>query len=128
MIIDQNTLLSDIQAAFSNEFQHLRIEFYRTHHDTGEGSAEREKLASDVRVGDISNAGTSGGLNLNDRQTISEFEKMLLKMFGLNVQVFRRSGNLWLQTTTTDNWTLEEANRKGGRSRELFEEQYNPEK
>ncbi len=53
--------------------------------------------------------------------SVSELEQLFLTKYGLNAQVFRRSGNLWLQTSATDHWTLAEQNRKGGHSEELFE-------
>ena len=36
-----------------------------------------------------------------------------MKTFGLSAQVFRLSGDVWLETTSTDNWTLEEQNSTG---------------
>jgi hypothetical protein len=33
-------------------------------------------------------------------------------MFGLDVQVFRKSGNTWLVTTKTDDWTIAEHNKR----------------
>ena len=55
---------------------------------------------------------------------VSDFEKMFHDKFGLNVQVFRKSGNLWMQTTSTDHWTLAEQNRKGGSSELHYKEKY----
>ena len=34
----------------------------------------------------------------------------------LNLQVFRKSSDIWLQTSATDHWTLEKQNGKGQRS------------
>ena len=36
------------------------------------------------------------------------------EIYDLNVQVFRRSGNIWLQTTATDHLSLSAQNEKGG--------------
>jgi len=44
---------------------------------------------------------------------VSELEKIFLEDYGLNVQVFRNSGRVWLETTMTDDWTLAEQNRQG---------------
>ena len=35
------------------------------------------------------------------------------EVYGLGVQVFRKSGNVWLETTVTDSWTLKEQNDQG---------------
>ena len=37
----------------------------------------------------------------------SEFEKL-----GINIQLFRKSGNVWLQTTTTDHWSIAQQNKE----------------
>jgi len=60
----------------------------------------------------------SGELELNDEMTVGELENSFLEKFWLNVQVSRRSGNLWLETTMTDKWTLKQQNDHG---RELSE-------
>jgi hypothetical protein len=44
---------------------------------------------------------------------VSELEELFEEVFGLSVQVFRKSGESWLQTTTTDSWTLNQQNLKG---------------
>ena len=36
--------------------------------------------------------------------------------YSLNIQVFRKSADIWLQTSATDHWTLEKQNGKGQRS------------
>jgi hypothetical protein len=38
---------------------------------------------------------------------------MLWQEFGLCVQVFRKSGNHWIETSLTNSWTLEQQNREG---------------
>ncbi|MBK6949217.1 MAG: hypothetical protein IPH16_15200 [Haliscomenobacter sp.] len=57
--------------------------------------------------------------------TVREFEQAFYDTYGLNVQVFRRSGNIWIQTTATDSWTLAEQNRKGSSSERFFNEKHN---
>jgi tyrosyl-tRNA synthetase len=49
-------------------------------------------------------------IKIDELMKVAELEGVFAKNFGLSVQVFRKSGNLWLQTTTTDNWTLAEQN------------------
>lgn len=45
--------------------------------------------------------------------TVNELEQLFKTKFGLNIQIFRKSGNSWLETTVTDNWTLEKQNEEG---------------
>jgi hypothetical protein len=39
----------------------------------------------------------------------------------MNIQVFRRSGMLWLQTSATDDWTLATQELKGGHSEKIYQ-------
>jgi hypothetical protein len=52
-------------------------------------------------------------LDINDDTTVTDFENALIDQYGLSAQVFRRSGNLWLETTITDYWTLKQQNDHG---------------
>ena len=52
-------------------------------------------------------------MTLSDGMTVTDFENALMDQFGLSAQVFRRSGNLWLETTITDYWTLKQQNEHG---------------
>lgn len=122
MRITKNTKLTEIQTAFTKAFPHLKIEFYKSRHRAEEGTESNEMLDVNQNTGEVTDKASSGELSFDGSVKISDFENLVLKDHGLNVQVFRRSGNLWLQTTTTDKWTLAEANRKGGRSEELYNE------
>ena len=82
-----------------------------------------KKLNPDMNVSDFSAQAVGKEFLVDEQTTISDFEDYLSNELGLNAQVFRRSGNLWLQTTKTDSWSLHEANRKGGHSQELANEQ-----
>jgi hypothetical protein len=52
----------------------------------------------------------TGMIPLEKDQKTSEFEYILAKNYGLNIQVFRKSYGTWLQTWATDGWTLQEQN------------------
>jgi hypothetical protein len=44
---------------------------------------------------------------------VSELENLFKRKYKLNIQVFRKSGNAWLETTVTDAWTLDKQNQEG---------------
>ena len=52
-------------------------------------------------------------ISINGHQKVDTLEQHFNDHFGINIQVFRKSGKSWLQTTTTDEWTLTEQNKKG---------------
>jgi hypothetical protein len=42
--------------------------------------------------------------------TVGELEQSFRDIYGLATQVFRKSGNNWIETTETVDWTLEKQN------------------
>lgn len=56
---------------------------------------------------------TVAEIDIDSRWKVSEVEELFAREAGLYVQVFRRSGSLWIETTFTDDWTLEQQNREG---------------
>ncbi len=109
----QNRTLSETQDDFNKAYPYLRIEFYR---NTEPGFARRHLNNSML----LTAAGLKkdGMLEFDDSMTVGELENTFHEKFGLNVQVSRRSGTLWLETTMTDHWTLKQQNDHG---RELSE-------
>ena len=45
--------------------------------------------------------------------SVADLEKAFMNKFGLLTQVFRRSGNIWLETSITDGWSLKQQNDLG---------------
>lgn len=111
-ISNEKTLYS-LQADFNAMFPFLKIEFFRTPHKIGEGSSkhliyDNNRFVRDCRVPTI-----EGDLVINEQMTVNELEEQFLNSFGLSVQVFRKSGNVWLETSATDSWTLRQQNEEG---------------
>ena len=113
MKIDNNKVISDIQQEFSSLFPGLRIEFYSQKHKPREGSHAKTQLDSSSKLSEVRDSTESGEFTITPEMTVAELETLFEDRFGLHAQVFRQSGRLWLQTTATDNWTLEVQNRKG---------------
>lgn len=109
-INDQHTL-SDIQKAFNEHFQFLKLEFYNAPHHDGEGNSVKEMLDSSQTLKEVRTKHTEGEISIHGNQKVSTLEHAFEENYGLNAQVFRKSGNIWLQTTTTDEWTLTEQNK-----------------
>lgn len=113
MLINDQITIKDIQQSFNNLFPNLKLEFYEHSHKKGEGSPPVEQLAENLTIGQARSIHTSGDLRIRPDQTIAQLEETFLTQFGLFVQVFRKSSNIWLQTTQTDDWTLNKANVEG---------------
>lgn len=116
MVIKDAKQINDIQKEFNAKFPFLKLEFYKTQHGVGEGTPDKEKLNAQKTIGEVRNIHNTGDLSINENMTVITLEQELYNTYGLNAQVFRKSGNLWLQTTSTDDWTLKVQNEKGGAS------------
>jgi len=55
----------------------------------------------------------SGSILITPGMTVCKLEQNFRDVYGLSVQIFRRSGKVWLETTVTDGWTLQEQNSQG---------------
>lgn len=105
--IDKQTKLSDLQMWFSDSFPNLKIEFYDHTHDQGQGNTKSELLRNlDLLVSP--NGHPEVELTIFDDYSTNLVEHIFRTKLRLNVQVFRRNGDKWIQTITTDNWTLKE--------------------
>lgn len=106
--ISADKTIGEIRRHFSEAYPFLRLDFYKRS-GTGNG---REKIGDSLRLG---SAGllSPGTMEIEDATTVGDLEAGFQKNFGLNIQVVRRSGILWLETTMTDKWTLKQQNDHG---------------
>ena len=102
-----------IQADFINMFPYLRIEFFSKPHESGGGSPKKMMKHPHKTLGECRTIHKSGSLTITPQMTVAELENHFRDIYGLSVQIFRKSGKVWLETTVTDTWTLEEQNRQG---------------
>ena len=111
--IAPNKLISSIQAEFTNEFPFLKLEFFsKKALLTGDYSAS-QLVPGEKKIGDIQGIITDGLVEIDGEMKVKELEDHLKNEFNVAAQVFRKSGNLWLETTMTDNWTLNQQTKHG---------------
>jgi|TARA_B110000967_G_C18771720_1_gene503450 hypothetical protein len=110
MIITDLKTIKEIQQEFNKKFPFLKIEFYKEAHSAKEGSPNSIKWDSENTIEAIRKIHTSGNFSIQQDQKTSTLEANFVEEYGLNVQVFYKSGDLWLQTMATDEWTLKQQN------------------
>ena len=106
--INTSTTLNEIKERFNKIFPYLKLEFFTHEHNKGEGSPRGEMIMSDKKINEV--GGKKGTINVTDKLTVAKLESDFKTNTNLNVQVFRKSGVVWLETTNSDNWTLQEQN------------------
>ena len=111
--ISPNRLISDIQKEFNEAYPFLKIEFFKTKSFSRSDFMAHQIIPSKQKIGDVQQAIKEGDIEVSEEMKVSELEKKFKDQFNLSAQVFRKSGNLWLETTMTDDWTLQQQNDHG---------------
>lgn len=115
MKIYSSRKLSEIKEEFSAAYPYLKLEFFKVPHHDQEPTAKKAMIKADHAVSEISEIEieNEGEIDLSGSMTVNELESLFREEYGINVQVFRRSGNVWLETSSTDDMTLDEQNELG---------------
>lgn len=113
MNITSTMSIQDLKESFSKKFPGLKIEFYTKEHGLYESSSPEFQYQSDTILKEVNANIEKSQFEIDPTWTVEQFEEFFAEKFLLNVQVFRKSNNIWLQTSNTDAWTLEVQNRKG---------------
>lgn len=113
ILIDNTRTISDIQQEFSNHFPFLKIEFFSRGHAPAGATPKKLLYPAAKTIGECRSFRNSGSLHVNPSMTVAELEQTFSREYGLSVQVFRKSGRAWLETTLTDTWSLEKQNKQG---------------
>lgn len=102
-----------IQEDFNTMFPYLKLEFFAKPHKVGGASPKKLMKNSSKTLGECRTIHKRGTITITPMMTVTELEQNFADTFGLSTQVFRKSGKVWLETTVTDAWTLEEQNKQG---------------
>ena len=106
----KDTTIREVKKQFQTIFKSLKLEFFTMSHVTGESSALMDRLPDHVRLSSVSKTFREGEFVFKSSDTVSNFENRLQDELGLSVQVFRKSGSIWIETVQTDNLSLEKQN------------------
>lgn len=113
--------IGQLQDEFHEVFPYLKLEFFTKPHKAYEGSPSQYQIKDlDMVLGAIEPREREGGLYIEPEMPTWQLERLFEREFGLHVQVFRKSGTMWLETSRTDDLTLEQQNAKGKASTRAF--------
>ncbi|MBU6339895.1 MAG: hypothetical protein KGS48_00250 [Bacteroidetes bacterium] len=116
MKIDLNIerTIAEVQREFSQQFPALSLRFFTKKHEAYKGSPAKFMINDpSQKLIQIEKNPHSGNLYIEDDMPTWQVERLFEEAFGLHVQVFRKSGNTWLETSVTDDLTLDAQNTKG---------------
>lgn len=113
--IHNHITLEEIQKEFSKHFPNLQLRFFLLLHPDGT-TLPNEQIPAESKLEEVRKIHGLGAISLDPQQTVAKLEGDFRLHFGVNAQVFRRAGKSWLETSTTDSWTLEKQNTYGAES------------
>jgi hypothetical protein len=119
--------MGSLQTEFSEAFPGLKLAFFSKPHREFKGSAAKFLLQDrEATLSQLSTKLQAGELTLEPSTVVKDLEQEFEQKFGLHVQVFRKSGNIWLETSVTDNLTLAEQQTKAANSDNIHQEFVDP--
>ncbi len=113
LTIDTQRQISDIQKEFNEIFPFLKLEFFNNKSFSRNNFTSSQIIPRNRKLGDSQKGIENGFIEIEESMKVSELENLFRDKYRLAVQVFRKSGNLWLETTMTDNWSLFQQNKHG---------------
>ena len=96
-----------VRERFRQRYPMLDLHFYRCAHKPFRGNLETDELRADLPLTTLQPEIREGSVNIDGDVTATQLEQALEEDFGLHVQLVRRSGWQWMQTSLTDKWTLQ---------------------
>lgn len=116
-----------IQTEFSESFSGLKIVFFSKPHKAFKGSAAKFMVQEkDMPLKQLSPNIKTGQLLIEHDTPVWQLERLFEDEYALHAQVFRKSGKTWLETSVTDNLTLEEQQAKAAASENIHQEFVEP--
>lgn len=110
LVLTKDKRIGDVQQDFNIAYPYLKLDFHSSN-NLNPALPRRNLLSSST----LESAGLKKGgeLELREDMTVNEVERSFKNLFGLNIQVSRKAGMIWLETTKTDKWSLQKQNEHG---------------
>jgi len=116
-----------LQTEFTAAFESLKIVFFSKPHAEHKGSAAKFLIQNrDMLLSELAPNLKASSIPLSPETVVWDLEKAFETQFGLHVQLFRKSGRTWLETSVTDNLTLAEQQAKARASENIHQEFVDP--
>jgi hypothetical protein len=120
-------ILGALQSEFSEAFPGLKIVFFSKPHGEHKGSAAKFLIQDkNITLGQLSKEMNEGSIQVFPELVVWQLEKQFEEGFGLHMQVFRKSGRTWLETSVSDHLTLAEQQAKAAASENIHQEFVDP--
>jgi len=94
-------------------FPYLKLEFFRSKGDKTINNGKNQPLNPDVTLAQLSKTNDIKPTVITGDLNVMDLERTFLDQFNIHVKVMRRSGKSWLETSLTNEWSLDLQNSQG---------------
>jgi hypothetical protein len=102
--------IANLKTQFNKLFPYLKLEFFSSEHGSNEGSPKKDLINDSTLLSEVGVTEEST-FEVSSKSTPSQLEEQFKTKFGGNMQVFWKSGRIWLETIQYDDLALSELNR-----------------
>ncbi|HZG24487.1 MAG TPA: hypothetical protein VEZ17_07900 [Chitinophagaceae bacterium] len=110
--ITHSTIIKEIQIAFNQAYPNLWIEFYSSSGSNG-NHFRAEKIQPKMPLSSLGYIQEARYIDITHGRSVEQLEYDFCETLGLKIKVFRKSGNVWVGTSLTGNWSLANQNWQG---------------
>ena len=111
IIINNRRRIYAIEEEFNQVFPNLKIEFFAKPNKPG-GVPLEQRVTPGKSIVECRAVHNEGAITITPAMTIDNLKQNFRDVYGLSVQVFKKSGEDWIETTGNGNCSLEEQNRQ----------------
>jgi hypothetical protein len=112
LLIEKESLAEDVKKIFTTCYPFLKIEFYKKQPAHTEVIQKKEVMPFNLPLIQFKNSNGKTVIDIGRNVTVEQLEDQFASL-GLLSEVFRKSGNVWIETSLTSNWTLQQQNMEG---------------
>lgn len=110
LFIEKESMVDDIKKLFCARYPYLKIEFYKK--PFCNVSVKKEIIPVNIPLIQHAHQSSKAVINIGRNITVADLENYF-SLLGLKAEIFRKSGNVWVETSLTNNWTLDQQNKEG---------------
>ncbi|HEX5152197.1 MAG TPA: hypothetical protein VFW07_12170 [Parafilimonas sp.] len=112
LFIEKESLAEDVKKIFTTCYPFLKIEFYKKQPAHTEVIQKKEIMPFNLPLIQFINGSNRTVIDIGRHITVEQLEDQFASL-GLLSEVFRKSGNVWIETSLTSGWTLQQQNTEG---------------
>lgn len=103
--IDERISVGNFQKEFNSIFPFLKIEFFKPTSTTDSRNYKSTLLSLSDKIGSKQKS-----IDIDNSTTVAQLKRNLTEKWNIQSLIYRKSGSMWIETSLTEDWTLERQN------------------